>query len=400
MSIPVPSKAMPRLLFRLDVNIIFSITLVRMFGFPLINPALPTIRDALNISNDQIGWVMTAFALPAFVCMPLSAYLSDRYGRVKVIAPSLMLFAIAGVGMFAVEDFESLIALRVLQGVGASSLGTLNIALVGDIFSGRERSSVMGYVAALQNGGSGILPVIGGALALLGWYVPFMLYILAVPVGLLAMWKLERGPKEEKPPSPPYLGHAWQALSNPRVLKLLLISGGFIFVGFGAFVTYIPIFLSDRFGVNEAIIGLVIAARTIPGVAVASQFGRLTQRFPLHGLIAFAFLVMAVSMATVPLMPNAAFLLLTGIGYGVAFAIIRPGLQLAILDAAPDELRGAFSAAHGLSLRIAQASAPVLAGLLLLVGGLDHIYIVGAVICLALMVLTLVIKKDFVAPPS
>jgi len=388
---------MPRLLFRRDVNIIFSITLVGMFGFPLINPVLPTMRDALGISTDQIGWVMTAFALPAFVMMPLTAYLGDRYGRVQVVVPSLLVFAVAGTGTAFVDTFEALVAMRALQGAAASALGTLNVALVGDIFSGRERASVMGYLAALQNGGSGILPVIGGALALLGWFIPFLLYILAIPVGLLVLWKLELSEPAQRPDSHAYAGQAWSALTDRRVLLLLLLSGGFIFVGFGAFVTYIPIFLHDRFGVNEAIIGLIIAARTVSGVTIASQFGRLANRFSLRALIAFAFAIMALSMATVPLMPNAAWVLLTGFGYGVAFAIIRPGLQIAILDAAPDELRGAFSAAHGLSLRIAQATAPVLAGLLLLVSDLDGIYVAGAVICVLLMMLTLFARHAFAA---
>lgn len=389
---------MPRLLLRRDVNIILLITLTGMFGFPLINPALPTMRDALDISNDQIGWVMTAFALPAFVMMPLTAYLGDRYGRVQVIAPSLMLFAVAGTGTAFVDSFEGLVVMRVFQGAAASALGTLNLALVGDIFSGRERASVLGYVAALQNGGSGVLPVIGGVLALLGWFVPFLLYILAVPVGLLVLWKLELSGPVKRSNTQGYAEQAWRALADRRVLLLLLLSGGFIFVGFGAFVTYIPIYLHDKFGVNEAIIGLIIAARTISGVTVASQFSRLVARFSLRALIVVAFAIMAVSMATVPLMPNAAWVLLTGLGYGIAFAIIRPGLQLAILNAAPDELRGAFSAAQGISLRVAQASAPVLAGILLLVTGLDGIYIAGAVICVLLMLVTLITRRAFAAP--
>ena len=60
--------------------------------------------------------------------------------------------------------------LRFLQGIGGAPRHS-NIALVPDLFSGRDRMTVMGWTGVVQGIGSGLLPLIGGLLALLTWYL-------------------------------------------------------------------------------------------------------------------------------------------------------------------------------------------------------------------------------------
>ena len=153
---------MARLLNSRDLNLIFTITLFGSMGFPVVTPMLPTIRDALEISNTLVGWVMTAYGLPALIFIPLAGFLGDRYGKKKIIVPSLILFGLAGGATMFATSFEALLVLRFLQGIGAGALTTLNIALIGDRYSGRERATVMGYMGSLNNLTSGIFPLIGG----------------------------------------------------------------------------------------------------------------------------------------------------------------------------------------------------------------------------------------------
>lgn len=364
-------------------------------GFPVVTPMLPTIRDAFEISNTLVGWVMTAYGLPALIFIPLAGFLGDRYGKKKIIVPSLFLFGLAGGATMFATSFEALLVLRFLQGIGAGALTTLNIALIGDRYSGGERATVMGYLGSLNNLTSGIFPLIGGFLALIVWFAPFLIFLLAIPAGLWVLFALDSGPPDELRTSGALIGQATTALGDRRVLELILLSAGFIFVGFGAFVTYIPILLSDNFGVNAAVISLLLAPRTVSGVLVSSQFGRLSARFSMRALIGFAFGLMAVTMITVPLVPAAWAVMLTATGYGIAFAIARPGLQYMLLDASPEHLRGIFSAAHGTALRVAQTTAPIFFGLLLLVGGLDIIYIAASAVCLLLLAMTITTRYAF-----
>lgn len=376
-----------------DLALIYAITITGVIGFPVITPVLPSIRDGLGISNQLVGWVMTAYALPAFLFFPLIAYLGDQYGKKWVLVPSLFLFGIAGgVTVFA-TTFETLIALRFLQGVGGSALVVLNVALVGDLYEGRDRSYIMGNFGMLQNVSSGIFPLIGGGLSVFAWYAPFLVFLLAIPVGLAAMTCLDNRRPATKPPALAFIGDAAVALRDPRVLQILLLSGGFIFVGFGAFVTYLPIFLRDSFGATDGLIGVIIAARVVSGGLVAWQYGRLSGYFTPRKLLAFAYILMATGMALVPVLPSAISMILIALIYGTSFAIIRPAMQVSLLDAAPENMRSSFAAAHGLALRIAQTIAPVLAGLLLLVGDLNSIYWMASAVCLLLLVVLLTAKQ-------
>jgi ACDE family multidrug resistance protein len=163
---------MLRITYDKNIFMIVSLTFVALMGFPIISPALPAVRDALNISTKDIGWVMAAYSLPGIVFMPLSGLLADRYGKRKVLFPSLFIFAFAGGACSLAPDKETLYSLRFIQGVGASALSTLNFAMVGDYYKGQDRVRLMSFISGTQNIASGLLPLAGGALAAIAWFYP------------------------------------------------------------------------------------------------------------------------------------------------------------------------------------------------------------------------------------
>ena len=94
-----------------------------VLGTSSITPAFPEIRDALGISSGQVGLLITVFTLPGILLTPVAGVLSDRYGRRKVLVPSLFLFGIASVACALATDFGLLLVLRTLQGVGRQPWG-------------------------------------------------------------------------------------------------------------------------------------------------------------------------------------------------------------------------------------------------------------------------------------
>ena len=110
------------LTYNKNLFMIVSLTFTSLLGFPIISPALPAVRDALGISTENIGWIMAAYSLPGIFFMPLSGLLADRYGKRRILFPSVFLFALAGGACAFAPNFETLIFLRFLQGIGASAL--------------------------------------------------------------------------------------------------------------------------------------------------------------------------------------------------------------------------------------------------------------------------------------
>ena len=68
------------------------IPLLMVLGNSMLIPVLPEIRSALNISQLQVSLLITLFSVPAGIVIPISGILSDRFGRKKVMIPSLLLY--------------------------------------------------------------------------------------------------------------------------------------------------------------------------------------------------------------------------------------------------------------------------------------------------------------------
>jgi ACDE family multidrug resistance protein len=156
-----------------NLLIIFSITLLGVMGVASITPAFPEIATHFQIPYKKVGWLITVFTLPGIALTPVLGVLADRYGRKTILAPALFLFALAGFACSQVNDFETLIVLRFIQGIGAASLGSLNVTLIGDIFKNEQRPAAMGYNASVLSLGTAAYPAIGGALTMISWNFPF-----------------------------------------------------------------------------------------------------------------------------------------------------------------------------------------------------------------------------------
>src|SRR5690625_3907471 len=116
-----------------------SIPLIMTLGNSMLIPILPMLEKELQISKLQTSYVITVYSIVAIIFIPLAGFLSDRFGRKKVIIPSLLVTAagglIAGWASWKMEDpFVVILLGRILQGIGASGAMPIVLPLVGDIF--------------------------------------------------------------------------------------------------------------------------------------------------------------------------------------------------------------------------------------------------------------------------
>lgn len=121
-----------------NLTVIFLTTLIAVLGVASITPAFPSIIKHFNISPTQVTLLITIFTLPGIFLAPVVGVLADRIGRKIILIPSLFLFGIAGSACFFTKDWEVLLGLRFLQGIGAASLGSLNVTLIGDLLPVRN----------------------------------------------------------------------------------------------------------------------------------------------------------------------------------------------------------------------------------------------------------------------
>jgi len=382
-----PPPAEPRssraLLGDANLRVIFAVTLMAVLGVSSITPAFPEIATELGVSATQIALLITIFTLPGVLLTPVLGILADRLGRKRVLVPSLLLFGVAGSACFLVREFHLLLVLRFVQGCGAAALGSINVTLIGDLFHGRERAAAMGLNASILSIGTASYPAIGGALAMLGWYVPFALPIAAVPIAVWVVLGLHPPPLSRGQRLSAYLGSVWRSVLTRHVLSLFAASTLTFVLLYGAYLTYFPFVMAHRFGASSLVIGLVMAVGSLTTAATASQLGRLVRRFTERTLIVAGFVLYAASLVLVPVLPSIPLLVPAVIVFGIAQAINIPATQTLLAAIAPIEQRAAFMSLNGMVLRLGQTLGPVLAAAAFGLGGLPAVFVAATVVALA-----------------
>ena len=360
-------------------QIIISTTFISLLGMPVIGPVLPVLQDVFTINNRDIGWmIMSSYTLPALFFIPFTGYLADRFGKKNILIPSLFLFAVSGSLISLAQNADTVIVLRFIQGLGGSALLTLSPALVPDLFQGQERVKAMGYTGVTQGIGAGLLPMLGGLLASVTWYLPFLTAVIGLPIGLYLIIHLKNVRPGVLPKTGTYIRDAYENLVNKDVLQLCFFTFGYVFIGFGAFISYIPSYMNMTFNTGTILIGIIIATRTISGSICSAVLNKITTRFSSRTLLVFSFVLLMLGMSAVPLTGRIEAVIFLALAYGAGFGIVRPLIQVLLFEISPENLRATFSSANGTALRIAQTLSPLIAGLVVAGLGFQMLYYLAA----------------------
>jgi len=363
---------------QLNFQIICAVVLIAVIGVSSVTPAFPKLAKDLNINPKNLGLLITVFTLPSLILGPIIGVLADRWGRKRIIVPSLFLFGIAGTACAFARDFNLLLWLRLLQGIGAASLLSLSITLIGDLYKGERRTTAMGYNASISSVGTATYPLIGGALATMGWYYPFALPILAIPLGLLVLFALKNPEPQGDRNLKQYLNNAVKVLKNRHLFGLFIASAAnFVFL-YGAYVTYLPQLISDTFKAPPTIIGLLLSSVSVAITITSSQLGRLARRFPAKTLISASYIFYGLAMLIVPFVTNLWLLLIPSTIFGIGLGIGFPSIQTLLADLAPREYLATIISVNGTFFGLGQTLGPLLMGYAFSFGGINSVFYAAA----------------------
>ncbi len=327
----------------------------------MIIPVLPAIQRALGRSLFQVGLLITAFSVAAGLVIPIGGYLSDRFGRKRVMVPSLAVFGLGGLvcalapllmrggGVYGV-----LLAGRVLQGIGAGGTYQVAMALAGDIFRSGERSKALGLLEAANGLGKVISPILGAALMMLVWWAPFFAYPLIAWISALLVWRMVNEPKGTTTDRPLAgfvrgLGRVFRKKGG-SLLTCFIAGAAPLFFLFGVLSYYSDV-LEQGHHIEGVMRGLVIAIPVsvlaltsyLSGTFLARRLARLSKLTVLIGLGVIAAAFVGMFFFHRQIVPFTAAIALMGLGSG----LILPSLNTMITSATQSDERGTVTALYG-----------------------------------------------------
>jgi EmrB/QacA subfamily drug resistance transporter len=156
----------------------------------IVGPILPRIVSELH-GVDYYTWVVTAYLLTSTVTVPIYGKLSDLFGRRPMLMIGIGLFLFGSVLSGLSQTMWQLIAFRAIQGLGAGALFPISLAVIGDLFTPRERGKYQGLFGAVFGIAFLVGPGLGGTITdNFSWH---WVFYVNLPIGLIALaviWRL------------------------------------------------------------------------------------------------------------------------------------------------------------------------------------------------------------------
>lgn len=340
----------------IKISLLLISMLTIMVGTP-VSPALPALAVAFAgepYADLLSRLVMTLPALFTVLGAPVAGILADRVGRKPLVLVSLVLYAVAGTSSFFAHSLLQILAGRAVLGLAVGGCITAAIALISDYYQGEERVRVLGYQAAFTTAGGVLFISLGGFLAELGWRFPFLIYLLALPISMLAALALHE-PAASKPGTDARGGRGLPAGFLALVYLVALVGH----ICFFSAPIQLPFYLRETFGVGGVGTGLILSAGTAFASFVSFNYGRIRRRLSFGAILAFMYALLSLGYVILGL-ADAVWLLVVGLCLsGSAAGLLIPAINNLVSDITSSPNRGRAFGIITTSVFLGQFLAPI-----------------------------------------
>ncbi len=349
----------------------------------VVAPVLPEVVKELQLDPALAGSLVSMHCLTIALFSAPLGILADRLGRLRVLLPSLVLYALFGVAGARFSTFWPLLATRALLGAASGGIAAASMGLLGSLYAEPARTQAIAYTTSTLTLAGILFPLLGGWVGAANWQYAFYLYAVGLPLALLAALILkEKQPQGEKGLAidGAQLAKVFKHSQTLQLLGAVSITSATMY----AFLIYVPLYLKATLAANTVVNGIVLASTAL-GAAVVSALGtsRLAQKWGFEKAIAVGFGLMAAMFVAIAHFTQLAFIVPAALIFGVGFGLVLPSLYAALANIAPAELRSTVLAAGTGSGFLGQFLSPVFLGPIWGFGGLKFVFYAAACVALA-----------------
>lgn len=364
-----------------------------VLDFMVLSPLGAMLLTELDITTQQFGLVVSAYAFSAGTSGLLAAGFADRFDRKRLLIFFYTGFIIGTLLCGIAPNYHFLLIARIVTGIFGGVIGSVSFAIITDVFDFKVRGRVMGFVQMAFASSQVLGLPIGLYLAnLWGWHAPFrMIVVLAALILLAIMLKMR--------PVDAHLtlqvrssafGKMLKTVSDSRYLQVflattLLATGGYMLMPFGT------AFAVGNLGLTMEQLPLIYLVTGIFSMVAGPLIGKMADRigafkvFAAGSALTIALVLVYTNLGITPLWLVIALNAVLFIGV-TSRIISTSALTTAVPDAAD---RGAFM---GINSSVAQMSggiAAAIAGMIVVkteTGYLEHYPILGMVVTVAMLI--------------
>lgn len=281
------------------------------FSIDSMLPALPTIAAELTPdapNNAQL--ILTSFVLGMGMGTLLAGPLSDTFGRRRIIVFGSILYCIAAAAAYVAPTLETVLLARVVQGIGASGARVVSLALVRDLYKGRDMARVVSFAMMIFTLVPAVAPLAAsGIISAFGWRSIFITFIgfAVISLAWLLIRQPETLPPENRRPfrARPLYAALREVLSHRTILTTIIVQTLIFGALFGTLSSAQPI-IDIQFGRASTFplwFALVAICAGVASPTNAVLVGRLGMRYlitaTLVGQIILSALMLALTLSGV-----------------------------------------------------------------------------------------------------
>lgn len=388
--------------------LVFGLMLSDYLSRQVINAVFPFLKVDWQLSDAQLGSLVSVVALTVgFLCVPF-AMLADRYGRVKGITLMAMVWALATIACGYSGNFLALFIARTFVGLGEAGYGSAGAAILVRVFPVRLHATITGAFLAAAIFGSMAGIVVGGVIAQsLGWHMAFIV-IGSFGVALAVVFPfVVKEPAKVKTETAEKISikTSLRDLFSKRVVVLCYLGAGTASFLNGSLLTWIPSYLNRYFGMDPAqaaktagVMILFSGLGMVFGGGIVDKISRGDGRIRLLSVMGFSVLAASCLLIALSLPHNQIHLVLLTMSMTLGSAYSGPTLAVIARIVSPSIHATAFALVTLSMSLLGLAPGPIVIGWLADRSSLSNALYAVPVMCLVSATMYLLAARA--CPPS
>lgn len=371
--------------------LVAAATLTVMAG-AILGPIVPQIQRELGVSGSAAGLIITTHGGVIVLASPLVGSLVDRIGPRRPFVGGLLVYALGGGAGLVVDSFYPLLASRVVLGLGTAAVYTSVTVLIYELYEGQAMERALGYRSSANSAGAAVWPLIGGAAGALAWNAPFGVYLVALPLGILAAATIPEtrssseaddataDGRERADEGPGGVVVALAVFRDRPTLPLVYL----LYFGANALlyviVVFYPQFLAGIGVTSSFDISLYLAANGAAGGISAIAYDRLLRYAGRSTLVFTAFVLWTAGFGIATAVGTAIGAVLPVLLFGLGIGLVFPSTFAWVEAFAPSDRQGQFSSYIASFGYTGQFLSPVLFGAIVPIAGVGGVFVAAAAV--------------------